>query len=123
MSAYVAIRTYKLKPGTDRAAFEKAFEDVEPSDGLQKVILLNGYQGDQPHVAKGEVDYVSLHVYDSDEACTEFFQRAYEAPEDADHASLYPEALQPFLRTVFKAHLGETAESSCHGYTVAHGSV
>lgn len=119
MSAYIAIRTYKLKPGVDRAAFEKAYEGVRPALGLQKVVLLKGYQGDQ-RVAKGDVDYIGLHVYESAEACAEFFQPAYEGKDE----TAYPEELRPFLQAVGKAHRGETAESAAvHGYTVVHGAV
>jgi len=126
MLQYIAIRTYKLKPDVDKAVFEKVFGNVNGTLGLQKVILLKGYQGNQS-VSKGEADYVSLHIFDSPEACAAFFQPAYEGinagKEEADILSHYPEELRPFLQVVNRARLGETAESMVHGYTLVHGII
>jgi hypothetical protein len=116
MAKYIAIRTYQLKPEVDRKAFEAVFATVPPAAGLERVILLRGFEGNLPMVAQGAVDYVSLHVYDSPEGCARFFQ----AGQDV---AAYPAALQPFVQAVRQAHLGETADSTVYGYTVVHGTV
>jgi heme-degrading monooxygenase HmoA len=122
MPTYIAIRTYKLKPEVDKGTFEQAFENVKAAMGLQKVVLLKGYQGDQ-RVAKGDVDYISLHTYESAEACAEFFKPAYESTDEAEILSKYPDELRTFLQTMGRAHQGETAESTIFGYTVICGAV
>jgi len=126
MSNYIAIRTYKLKPDIDRTDFEKAFENIKSTLDLQKVVLLKGYQGDI-NVSRGDVDYVSLHIFESVEACIEFWEPAFaamnEGKNESDILSHYPEELRPFLQIVGKAHYGEIAESTIHGYTVVHGTV
>lgn len=46
MAKYIAIRSYRLKPGVDRSAFEQAFAHVEDPDasvGFERAILLQGY--------------------------------------------------------------------------------
>ena len=81
-------------------------------------------------VARYKGKYVAIwkgNVYDSDEACSGFFQPAYKASEQgkgaAEIISMYPEGLHPFLEAVYKAGQGETAETACQGYTIVHGSV
>lgn len=123
MPNFVAIRTYNLKPDADQAAFEKAFENIKPALGLQKVVLLRGYQGDR--VSKGAADYVSLHIFESDEACTAFFRPAFGSANMTELLSRYPEELRPFLQIVAEAHLvmGDIAESTVHGYTPVHDTL
>ena len=104
MSNFVAIRTYRLRPSLDRIAFEKVFGDVRPAMGLQKVLLLKGYQGNQPGAAKGEGDYVGLHVYESDEACSRFFRPVWEGSQQgqstSDIITQYPKGLRSFLEVL-----------------------
>lgn len=116
MAKYIAIRSYRLKPGVDRSAFEQAFAHVEDPDasvGFERAILLQGYQSAYPEVAGSDIDYVSLHVYDSPAGC----QRAVQALREGH----VPAMLRAFVEQVGAARRGEIAETAVAGYTLVHG--
>tara|TARA_B100001123_G_scaffold130093_1_gene151103 strand:- start:139 stop:510 length:372 start_codon:yes stop_codon:yes gene_type:complete len=114
-SAYIAIRSHKLKSEVDRATFEKSFEDIPPFKGLKKVLLLKGYEGDL-NVAKGEVDYISIHIYENAQACEDFFKDIRPDMDEAEILSFFPEELHPWIRSI------AMSESTVFGYDPIHGN-
>ena len=114
MSSYVSLRTYTLKREADPAEFERAFAEVKPVLGLQKVLLLKGYAGDDPTLAGSEFDYASIHIYASPEEAAYTVKLAVEA-------QTRPELSEPLLRLVKfwrVAHSGELADALVNGFTL-----
>ncbi len=114
MPNYVSMRTYKLKPDADPAEFERAFAEMRPVLGLQKVFLLKGYVGVDPTLASSEFDYASIHIYASPEEAANTVKLAV----DAQTCSELSAPLQRLVQFWRVAHSGALADAMVNGFTL-----
>ena len=113
-ASYVSVRFYKLRPGTDPTEFERAFRELRPAVGLQKVFLLKGYRGDDVNLATSEHDYASVHIYATLEDAAKTVRLAEALQPDEE----LPEPLAKLVQFWRAAHSPEVSETSVNGFTL-----
>ncbi len=118
MPPYVSIRFYKLRADADVQAFEQAFRAVRPTLGIERVLLLRGFQADEFDLAPSGYDYGSIHVYASLEEAVKTVQIAGGLLEQDE----IPDALRPFVEFWRTAHAGPIAEGVVNGFTLVSES-
>ncbi len=114
MKSYVSVRFYKLRPGTDPTEFERAFRDLRPAVGLQRVFLLKGYSGDDANLAISKHDYASVHIY----ATLEDAAKTVRLAESLQPSDELPEPLAKLVQFWRAAHSDEVSETSVNGFTL-----
>lgn len=114
MAQYVSIRFYKLHADADAAAFEQAFHNVQPTLGVERIMLLRGLPSNNVDLAPSDFDYGSIHIYASLEEATNTVRLANAMLDEPE----IPQALRPFIHFWRTVHSTPIAEGQVNGFTL-----